>query len=159
MTQQKSEDRVVPDGEVLLVEPVVDGQGKAVPVDEEVRELSLVIATAEHHLGVPDRSGMGRVVKPKAIGNAQSWMPVTMEEVAHRLMDALVKGPEQGSARPGRTDGQSTATAVVDHWSGAGPKSVGWELSPGGNSPREYPEGGWWGARVGNPERDRSRGV
>jgi hypothetical protein len=38
MTQQKSEDRLVPHGGVMPVQPGdVAGQGKAVPVDQEVR--------------------------------------------------------------------------------------------------------------------------
>jgi hypothetical protein len=50
MTRQKSEDRVVPDGGVMPVQPVgssLGGQGKAVPVDQGVSQLRLPIATAE----------------------------------------------------------------------------------------------------------------
>ena len=50
MAQQKSEDRVVPEGGVMPVERVGSssgGQGKAVPVEETVVQLCLAIATAE----------------------------------------------------------------------------------------------------------------
>jgi hypothetical protein len=66
MAQQKSEDRVVPDGGVMPVQPVEDGgQGKAVPVEQTAAQLRLPIATAEDPHGsaceeVRDRSRAGR---------------------------------------------------------------------------------------------------
>jgi hypothetical protein len=54
MAQQKSEDRVVPEGGVMPVERVGSspgGQGKAVPVEETAVQLSLAIATAENSQG------------------------------------------------------------------------------------------------------------
>ena len=60
MTQQKSEDRVVPDGGVMPVQPVGSspgGQGKAIPVDQTAGQLGLPIATAEHRKG--SRTGPG----------------------------------------------------------------------------------------------------
>jgi hypothetical protein len=110
MARQKSEDRVVPDGGVMPAQPGRDvGQGKAVPVDETVVQLSLTIATADDHLKAPDRSGASRVVVPKAIVNAGTWTPVTVEEVVHRLTDALVK-VVQNKGAPG-TDGLSRSCA------------------------------------------------
>lgn len=50
MAQQKSEDRVVPDGGVMPVQPATSslgGQGKAVPVEQAALQLCLPIATAE----------------------------------------------------------------------------------------------------------------
>jgi hypothetical protein len=50
MAQQKSEDRVLPDGGVMPAQPVGSspgGQGKAVPVEEAAVQLCLPIATAE----------------------------------------------------------------------------------------------------------------
>jgi hypothetical protein len=50
MAQQKSEDRVVPDGGVMPAQPAgssLGGQGKAVPVEEAALQLCLPIATAE----------------------------------------------------------------------------------------------------------------
>jgi RNA-directed DNA polymerase len=120
MAQQKSEDRVVPDGGVMPVQPAdVVGQGKAVPVDQEALQLGLPIATAEHRTRVPDRSGMGRAVQPKAIVNAGSCAPVTMQEVAYRLTDALVKVVRNKGA-PG-PDGQ-TVELLREQWPTAGPK-------------------------------------
>jgi group II intron reverse transcriptase/maturase len=117
MTQQKSEDRVVPDGGVMPAQPV--GQGKAVPVDETVLQLSLPIATAEHRTRVPDRSGMGRAVRPKAIVNVEHVTPVSMEEVAYRLTDALVKVVlNKGAPGP---DGQTVAQ-LREQWPTVAPK-------------------------------------
>jgi Reverse transcriptase (RNA-dependent DNA polymerase) len=120
MAQQKSEDRVVPDGGVMPVQPAVSGQGKAVPVDQQALQLRLPIATAEHREGVSDRSGTDRVaVEPKAIVNAGQVAPVTMEEVAYRLTDALVKVVlNKGAPGP---DGQ-TVEMLREQWSIAGPR-------------------------------------
>jgi hypothetical protein len=79
MARQKSEDHVVPDGGVMPVQPGMDaGQGKAVPVDETVVQLSLAIATADDHLKAPDLSGASGVVVPKAMVIAGTWAPVTV---------------------------------------------------------------------------------
>jgi hypothetical protein len=72
MAQQKSEDRVVPDGGVMPVQPAGGGQGKAVSVDQEAWQLQLPIATAEDPAGsareaARDRSRAGRAGVPKAI--------------------------------------------------------------------------------------------
>jgi group II intron reverse transcriptase/maturase len=124
MAQQKSEDRVVPDGGVMPAQPVVGGgQGKAVPVDQQAGQLCLPIATAEHREGVPDGSGMERVaVEPKAIVNAGQVTPVTMEGVAYRLTDALVKVVlNKGAPGP---DGQ-TVGELREQWPVVGPKLAG----------------------------------
>jgi hypothetical protein len=121
MAQQKSEDRVVPDGGVMPVQPAVGGQGKAVPVDQLVGQLGLPIATAEHRERVPDRSGTDRgvAVEPKAIVNVEHVTPVTMEEVAYRLTDALLKVVlNKGAPGP---DGQ-TVQALREQWPTAGPR-------------------------------------
>jgi RNA-directed DNA polymerase len=120
MTQQKSEDRVVPDGGVMPAQPAdVVGQGKVVPVDQEAWQLGLPIATAEHREGVPDRSGMVQAVRPKAIVNVEQVAPVTMEEVASRLTDALAKVVlNKGAPGP---DGQ-TVEQLQERWPTAGPK-------------------------------------
>src|SRR5213083_2509310 len=79
MAQQKSEDRVVPDGGVMPAQPVGSspgGQGKAVPVEEMAAQLRLPIATAE----VPVQGSPGAIGVPKTIVNAQTGPSVTMEE-------------------------------------------------------------------------------
>lgn len=93
MAQQKSEDRVVPDGGVIPVQPAGGGQGKAVPVDQQAGQFGLPVATAEHRKRVPDRSGTDRggAVEPKAIVNVEHVAPTSMEEVVYRLTDALIK--------------------------------------------------------------------
>ncbi len=89
MAQQKSEDRVVPDGGVMPAQPAgssVCGQGKAVPVEEVALQLCLPIATAE----VPQGSLRAMGV-PKAVVNAQQGAPAMMGEVVERLGSALLK--------------------------------------------------------------------
>ena len=97
MAQQKSEDRVVPDGGVMPVQPAgssAGGQGKAVSVEEVASQLRLPIATAEAPGGgsgkrAPDRSGGGsRARVPKAVVNERICGPAVMEEVVERLGSA-----------------------------------------------------------------------
>ncbi len=112
MAQQKSEDRVVPDGGVMPVQPVGSspgGQGKAVPVEEMAVQLCLPIATAEVPRGSPGAIGV-----PKAIANARTGPSVTMEEVASRLTAALLKVVSNKGA-PG-PDGVTVET-LRERWS------------------------------------------
>jgi RNA-directed DNA polymerase len=122
MAQQKSEDRVVPDGGVMPAKPAgssAGGQGKAIPVDEAVSQLRLPIATAEAPSGgsrnrSPDRSG-GRVGArvPKAIVNERNSGPATMDEVVERLGSALLKVVSNKGA-PG-PDG-TTVEQLQEQW-------------------------------------------
>jgi RNA-directed DNA polymerase len=121
MAQQKSEDRVVPEGGVMPAErggSSPGGQGKAVPVEEMAVQLSLPIATAENPKGATrrrtrDRLGVIRAGAPKAIVNAERAAPATMEEVAYRLTDALLKvASNKGAPGP---DGQ-TIEALLEQW-------------------------------------------
>ena len=122
MAQQKSEDRVVLEGGVMPVELAGSspgGQGKAIPVDQTTVQLELPIVTAEHHTGSRTGPGMGRVVEPKAIVNAEIGIVVTMEEVAKRLTAALLKVVlNKGAPGP---DGQ-TVGELREQWSAEGPK-------------------------------------
>ena len=113
MAQQKSEDRVVPEGGVMPAERAGSspgGQGKAVPVEETAVQLSLPIATAENPRGATrrrtrDRLGEIRAGAPKAIDKTGTAAPATMEEVAYRLTDALLKvASNKGAPGP---DGQT----------------------------------------------------
>ena len=121
MAQQKSEDRVVPEGGVMPAERAGSspgGQGKAVPVEETAVQLCLPIATAENLKGATrrrtrDRLGALRAGAPKAIVKAESAAPATMEEVAYRLTGALLKvASKEGAPGP---DGQ-TIEALVEQW-------------------------------------------
>ena len=99
MAQQKSEDRVVPEGGVMPAERAGSspgGQGKAVPVEETAVQLGLPVATAENPRGATrrrtrDRLGEIRAGAPKAVSKGGTVAPATMEEVAYRLTDALLK--------------------------------------------------------------------
>src|ERR1035441_9968432 len=122
MAQQKSEDRVVPEGGVMPVERAGSspgGQGKGVPVEETAVQLSLPIVTAENPKGATrrrsrDRLGEIRAGAPKAIGKVGTASSATMEEVAYRLTDALLKvASNKGAPGP---DGQ-TIDALADQWS------------------------------------------
>ena len=89
MAQQKSEDRVVPDGGVIPAQPVGSspaGHGKAVPVEEAALQLCLPIATAEVPRGSPGAMGV-----PKAVVKARQSAPAMMDEVVERLDSALLK--------------------------------------------------------------------
>jgi RNA-directed DNA polymerase len=100
------------------------GRGKAVPVEEEARQLRLPIATAEIPRGIaraaaPDRSGAGRAGVPQAVVNDEKSAPVTMEEVARRLTSALVKvASNKGAPGP---DGQ-TIEQLRERWPVVYPK-------------------------------------
>jgi group II intron reverse transcriptase/maturase len=86
------------------------GQGKAIPVEETAVQLRLPIATAENPRGATrrrsrDRLGEIRAGAPKAVGKTGTAAPATMEEVAKRLTDALVKvASNKGAPGP---DGQT----------------------------------------------------
>jgi len=94
------------------------GQGKAVPVEETAVQLCLPIATAENPRGATrrrsrDRLGEIRAGAPKAIDKTGTATPATMEEVAYRLTDALLKvASNKGAPGP---DGQ-TIEALADQW-------------------------------------------
>ena len=87
MTQQKSEDRVVPEGGVMPAERAGSspgGQGKAVPVEETAVQLGLPVATAENPRGATrrrtrDRLGEIRAGAPKAIDKTGTATPATMD--------------------------------------------------------------------------------
>jgi hypothetical protein len=121
MAQQKSEDRVVPEGGVIPVERAgssTGGQGKAVPVEETAVQLCLPIATAENPQGATrrrtrDRLGEIRAGAPKAISKVGTASSATMEEVACRLTGALLKvASNKGAPGP---DGQ-TIEALCEQW-------------------------------------------
>ena len=121
MAQQKSEDRVVPEGGVMPAERAGSspgGQGKAVPVEATAVQLCLPIATAENPKGATrrrtrDRLGGIRAGAPKAIDKTGIAAPATMEEVADRLTGALLKvASNKGAPGP---DGQ-TVEALVEQW-------------------------------------------
>jgi RNA-directed DNA polymerase len=121
MAQQKSEDHVLLEGGVMPAERVGSspgGHGKVVPVEETAVQLSLPIATAENPKGATrrrtrDRLGEIRAGAPKAISKAGTVAPATMEEVAYRLTDALLKvASNKGAPGP---DGQ-TIEALADQW-------------------------------------------
>jgi len=121
MAQQKSEDRVVPEGGVMPAERAGSspgGQGKAVPVEETAVQLCLPIATAENPRGATrrrsrDRLGEIRAGAPKAIDKTGAAASATMEEVAYRLTDALVKvASNKGAPGP---DGQ-TIEMLLEQW-------------------------------------------
>jgi RNA-directed DNA polymerase len=111
MAQQKSEDRVLPDGGVMPVQPAGSspgGQGKAVPVEEAALQLCLPIATAE----VP-RGSLRAMGVPKAVVNAQQSASAMMDEVVERLDSALLKVvSNKGAAGP---DGM-TVQVLREQW-------------------------------------------
>jgi hypothetical protein len=122
MAQQKSEDRVVPDGGVMPVQPdgrEAGGQGKAVPVEQTAGQLLLPIATAGDPAGsarkaVRDRSRAGRAGVPKAIVTEEDGpLAMMMEEVVERL-DSAMKKVVANKGAPG-PDGM-TVGALRERW-------------------------------------------
>src|SRR3954470_4254268 len=127
MAQQKSEDRVIPDGGGMPVQPdgrEAAGQGKAVPVEQTAAQLQLAIATAEDPAGsarevVRDRSRAGRAGVPKAIVTTENAPLAVMEEVVERLDQAMVKVVANRGA-PG-PDGMTVGT-LHEQWPTIAPK-------------------------------------
>ncbi len=122
MAQQKSEDRVVPDGGVMPAQPVI-GQGKAVPVEQTAVQLRLPIATAEDPQGsarkaVRDRSRAGRTGVPKAIVTEGNSPLAMMEEVVARL-DSAMKKVVANKGAPG-PDG-TTVGELREQWPSIAP--------------------------------------
>jgi RNA-directed DNA polymerase len=161
MAQQKSEDRVVPEGGVMPVERVGSspgGQGKAVSVEETAVQLSLPIATAENPKGATRRRtrdwlGEIRAGAPKAIGNAGTAAPATMEEVVKRLTSALLKvASNEGAPGP---DGQ-TIEALCEQWpsvlSGLAADLLNGTYQPGGIRRVFIPKAGGGQRGLGIPD-------
>src|SRR5919109_4634990 len=100
------------------------GQGKAIPVEETAVQLCLPIATAENPKGATRRKtrdwlGAIRAGAPKAIDKTGTAAPATMEEVAKRLTDALLKvASNKGAPGP---DGR-TIKALCEQWPSVLPK-------------------------------------
>ena len=115
MTQQKSEDRTVPEGRrkptpTQGVEP--PGGGTAVPVKGVDQQLTLDFATAGNPRGhprraenadIPDRSGRTASEAPKAKVKPRRAGPARMEEVVERLEEAFDKvAANKGAPGPDR---------------------------------------------------------
>ena len=94
------------------------GQGRAVPVEETAVQFSLPVATAENPQGATrgrtrDRLGVLRAGAPKATSKVGIAAPATMEEVANRLISALLKvASNKGAPGP---DGQ-TIEVLLEQW-------------------------------------------
>lgn len=124
MTQQKSEDRIVPDGRRKPPGTRVHerpGGGKAVPVEGVDRQLELPLATAENpraHRGAeggraPDLSVAGPRKVPQASVTQSGSGPARMEEVARRLSEALARVvANRGAPGPDRQGVEE----VRKHW-------------------------------------------
>jgi RNA-directed DNA polymerase len=117
MARQKSEDRTVPQGRrkaVVTRRVEKRGGGKAIPVDEQTRQLGLPFGTAEVREAKAERVDGGAAAgllaaapcaKPKPKSKEKTVALVTMEEVTERLGEAFRKvASNKGAAGP---DGQS----------------------------------------------------
>lgn len=114
MARQKSEGRVVPDargnpGGTRRTRR--SGGGKAIPVKEEGRQLTLLGGTADNPRAdrgatgrrAADRSAVPRPKAPKPSNKSQMACPVTMEEVVERLPEAFEKvAANRGAPGPDR---------------------------------------------------------
>ena len=168
MAQQKSEDRVVPEGGVMPVERAGSspgGQGKAVPVEETAVQLGLPIATAENPKGATrrrTRDRLGADPGGSAEGDRQRrgrqrrrrW-----RRLPSRLTDALLKvASNKGAPGP---DGQ-TIEALLEQWPVVLPEAAGrpagGDVSARRDPPGVHPQGGRRAARTGNSRRGRQGG-
>lgn len=115
MTRQKSENRVVLQGRrksVVTRGIKRRGGGKAVPVDEQPRQLGLQFETAEDSARAETDGATGGLLgrpvahaEPKSKGNEEGVLAVTLEEVVRRLSRAFAKvASNRGAPGP---DGQS----------------------------------------------------
>ena len=124
MTQQKSEDRTVPQGRRKsastrrLERP---GGGRAVPVEGEDQQLTLPFATAENPRALrgtesarnPDRFGARASKVPKAKAKLRRAGPARMEEMVERLDEALAKvAANKGAPGPDH----QTIEQLRKHW-------------------------------------------
>ena len=124
MAQQKSEDRIAPQGlRKLSVTRGVErtGGGRAVPVKEVDQQLLLAFATAEsprksrgaEGAKAPDQSAAKARKVPKAKVNRKPAGPATMEEAVEQLDAALDKvAANDGAPGPDR----QTIAQVQKHW-------------------------------------------
>ena len=117
MARQKSEDCTVPQGRrkaVVTRDDEPHGGGKAIPVDERMRQLALPIGTAEVRAARAERVDGGAEVgrptsapraTPKPKSKEKTVASATMEEVAGRLREAFQKvASNKGAEGP---DGKS----------------------------------------------------
>ena len=130
MTRQKSEGRVVAKGRgnTVRTHPVESGAGaKASPVNEEVKQLSLHLETAEESTRVDADGEAARLQRraaaraaPKSRSKRGPSAPATMESVTERLKEAFEQvARNKGAAGP---DGKTVAE-VREHLDG-----VVWKL-------------------------------
>ena len=126
MTQQKSEDCIVPEGPRKLASTRITEGGKAVPVKGVGQQGLLPFATAESsrkrgaerkpRSGLP---GGGAQKVPKAKVNQPSAGPAKMEEVVERLTEALYKVvANKGAPGPDR----QTVSQLAEHWNEVNPR-------------------------------------
>lgn len=115
MARQKSETRVVAKGrrKSAPTQPVESGAGvKARPVNEEAKQLTLLLETAEE----PARAGIdaaparsaeqaGASATPKSMSKRQKCRPATLDEVTERLKQAF-QAVARNKGAPG-SDGQT----------------------------------------------------
>ena len=117
MAQQKSEDRVVPEGGVMPAERAGSspgGQGKAVPVEETAVQLGLPIATAENPKGATRRRTRDRLgaIRRSAEGDRQGRDGSAGDDGGgcQAIDECVVEGGvEQGRSWSGRADDRAAA--------------------------------------------------
>ena len=115
MTRQKSEEREVAKGRrnAVSTQPVESGAGaKAFPVNEEVRQLSLLLETAEEPVQAGTDGGAARSreraalrAAPKSRSKRETAEPATIDAAAERLKEAF-QNVARNKGAPG-ADGQS----------------------------------------------------
>ena len=123
MAQQKSEDRVVPEGGVMPAERAGSspgGQGKAVPVEETAVQLRLPIATAENPQGATRRRSRDRFGADPG-GSAEGDRLLSAAEIGHA---GAALGGHRGVGYERRSKPVSGSAVAVQSWAGRPPVAI-----------------------------------
>lgn len=142
MAQQKSEDRIVPEGRRKPVpthgaEPC--GGGKAVPVEKADPQLLLPFPTAENSGApeaeggaCPDRSGQGSQEAPEGMSKTMAASSARMEEVVARLDEAFRHvAANRGAPGPDRETIEEVREHLEDVLAKLGPALLNGSYAPG----------------------------
>ncbi len=159
MTRQKSEDLVVPQGRRKAPPTELARGGKEVPVNEEMAQLGLPLATAENPKGASRRKdrnpSCARPSKavPKASSKSSKTPSATMESVIEHLDEALVHvvrnkgapGPNGRTVREVQQDWPRTSRRLAQSlWAG--------NYQPGAIRRVEIPKPGGGARDLGIPD-------
>ncbi len=163
MAQQKSEDRVVPEGGVMPVERAGSSPGGR--EGGPGRRNGGAAQSADRDSRKPERGYPQEIPGPaggdpggSAEGDRQGWECSVCDDGGGCVqVDGCVVegGVEQGRSWSGRADDRRAGRSVADRFAQAASRSAGGEVSAWRDPPGVHPQGGGRAARAGNSRRDR----